>query len=94
MTTKLRKGQSWWFVEMTDTYGGEANYCWVNRFLVRASSERGAIGKVTRKTGYKAHSVGCDRYNVRGACICYFIEWVDEARRAEMLNHYSRIEVL
>ena len=26
------------FVEMTDTYGGEANYSWVNRFLVTASS--------------------------------------------------------
>lgn len=80
-------------VEMTDTFGGEANFCWVNRFLVTASTERGAIGKVTRKTGYHARSVGGGRYDVRGACICYFIEWVDAAQAAEMINHYSGIEV-
>ena len=27
-----------YFVEMTDTFGGEANYSWVNRFLVNAIS--------------------------------------------------------
>ena len=26
-----------YYIEMTDTFGGEANYCWVNRFIVRAS---------------------------------------------------------
>jgi hypothetical protein len=82
------------FIEMTDTYGGEANYSWVNRFLVTASTERGAIGMVTRKTGYRARSVGCGRYDVPGACICYFVECVESEQAAEMLEHYSRIEVL
>lgn len=81
------------FVEMTDTYGGEANYSWVNRFLVTASSELGAIRKVTRRTGYRARGVGCDRYDVPGACICYFVEWVDADQAKALQDNYSRIEV-
>ncbi len=27
-----------YFIEMTDTFGGEANYCWVHRFIVSAST--------------------------------------------------------
>jgi hypothetical protein len=81
------------FVEMTDTYGGEANYSWVNRFLVTASSELGAIRKVTTRTGYRARSVGCDRYNVPGACISYFVEWVDADQAKALQDNYSRIEV-
>ena len=82
-----------YIVEMTDTYGGESNYSWVNRFLVTASSELGAIRKVTTRTGYRARSVGCDRYNVPGACICYFVEWVDADQAKALQDNYSRIEV-
>jgi hypothetical protein len=82
------------FVEMTDTYGGEANYCWVNRFIVSASSELGAIRKVTRRTGYPARTIsGCGRYDVPGACICYFVEWVDADQAKTLQDNYSRIEV-
>ena len=70
------------FVEMTDTYGGEANYCWVNRFKVKASSMLGAIRKVTRETGYPARKDwdGGDtsRYNVPHCAICYFVSHWDE----------------
>lgn len=90
----MKTQKPFFFVEMTDTYGGEANYCWVNRFIVRASSERGAISMVTRKTGYKAHSVGCGRYDVRGATVCYFVEWVDEETAKSYCENYSHVEVL
>ena len=30
-------------IEMTDTFGGEANYCWVKRAKVEAKSLRGAF---------------------------------------------------
>lgn len=83
-----------YFVEMTDTYGGEANYCWVNRFLVTASSFTGAIRKVTKRTGYFAHCVGqygdMNRYDVRNAAICYFVSWSDGYE----CEQYSRIEVI
>ena len=52
-----------YFVEITDTYGGEANYSWVTRHLVRASSVRGAVWRISRDSGMKWHSVGCDRYD-------------------------------
>lgn len=32
-----------YFVEVTDIYGGEANYSWVTRHAIRAKSERGAV---------------------------------------------------
>jgi hypothetical protein len=82
------------FIEMTDTYGGEANYCWVNRFIVTASSERGAIGMVSKRTGYPARSVGAGRYNVPRCAICYFVEWIDDEQAQSYIDKYSRIEVL
>ena len=39
-----------YFIEMTDTFGGEANYCWFNRFLVSASTPRGAMRRVCART--------------------------------------------
>ena len=87
-----------YFVEMTDTFGGDANYCWVNRFIVSASSPRGAIRRVTARTGDRVQCV--DRYNEsqtwdsRDACIRYFVEWIDDARIAELQDNYSHIEVI
>ena len=70
------------YVEMTDTFGGEANYSWVNRFIVNANTFLGAIRKVTRETGYPAKCVmdcgDSKRYDVPGAAICYFVEYADE----------------
>jgi len=83
-----------YFVEMTDTFGGEANYCWVNRFIVSASSERGAMRKVARETGFNVRSVGCDRWDAVGACVCYFVEWVDADQAKTLQDNYSGIEVL
>lgn len=64
-------------VEMTDTFGDEANYSWVKRFTVSAKSVLGAIRKVTKETGLPArkdYDAGdCVRYNVPNACICYFV---------------------
>ena len=43
-----------YFIELTYTYGGELNYSWVRRFLVKAKSMRGAMCKLARETGYSA----------------------------------------
>ena len=79
---------------MTDTFGGEANYCWVNRFLVSASSPRGAMRRVCARTGDSVRSVGGDRWDSTRGCVCYFVEWVDAAEVADYQDRYSRIEVL
>ena len=83
-----------YFIEMTDTFGGEANYCWVHRFIVSASSERGAMRKVAKKTGFAVRNVGCDRWDAVGACVCYFVEWIDAADIEDKKKQYFRIEVL
>lgn len=68
------------FVEITDTFGGEANYSWVTRHKVRASSARGALVRINRDSGLGFRSVGCDRYDSRSGATCAFItEWDDDA---------------
>ena len=78
------------FVEMTDTFGGEANYSWVNRFKVHASSPLGAVRKVSKETGYryrKDYSTGdMTRYNAKGAAVCLFVEGYED-----QAEHYSRV---
>ena len=64
-------------VEITDTYGGEANYCWVKRYAVSANTLRGAICKVSKESGYRFRFDGL-RYNVKGAAICAFVFDTDE----------------
>ena len=83
-----------YFIEMTDTFGGEANYCWVNRFIVSASTPRGAMRRVCARTSDSVRSVGGDRWDSTRGCVCYFVEWVDAAEVADYQDRYSRIEVL
>ncbi len=69
------------YVEVTDTFGGEPNYSWVHSFIVAASSPQGAIGRVSQETGYafrKYWDAGdFIRYNVRGACVCAVVSYYD-----------------
>ena len=83
-----------YFIEMTDTFGGEANYCWVNRFIVSASTPRGAMRRVCTRTSDTVRDVGCDRWDSTRGCVCYFVEWVDPAEVQTLKDNYSRIEVI
>lgn len=64
-------------VEITDTFGGEANYSWVKRYTISAKSMRGAICKLARLygDGWRLDYTTGDmaRYNLKHACICLFI---------------------
>jgi len=70
------------YVEITDTFGGEANYSWVKRFIVKARTFRGAISKVSKETGYNfkcvMNSGDMKRYDAKGNCVCAFAEYADE----------------
>lgn len=68
--------------EMTDTYAGEANYCWVKRGTVKARSFRGAVIAAKHAVGWlpRRHRVTmrCGdmvRIDAKGAHICMFITW-------------------
>ena len=43
-----------YYVEMTDTFGGEPNYCWVRRTVIQANSARDAMRLARREFGYLA----------------------------------------
>lgn len=50
-TTTKRQPVTYFEYELTDTFGGEANYCWVRRGAVRARSVRGAIRAIKAREG-------------------------------------------
>ena len=66
-------------IEITDTYGGEANYSWVRRYTIQSKSMRGAICKLARLYVYGSgwemdYNTGdMARYNLKNAAICLFI---------------------
>lgn len=73
-----------YFVEVTDTFGGEANYAWARRYRVRSKSMRGAIRAVSRHHGWQRRlklnysDFGeSAAYDVRGAAVRIFIHHVD-----------------
>lgn len=78
----MKKNLGLFHAEVTDTYGGDANYCWVRRYSIRAKSMLGAIQKLSRHEGYSFRadwdSGDMKRYNVVGAPVCAFIGWPDE----------------
>ena len=44
-----------WDIEVTDTFGGHANYCWVDRYVIRTPSDIADLALVRRiksVTGY------------------------------------------
>lgn len=51
-----------WSFELTDTFGGEANYTWVKRGTVKASTPRGAIRATKRALGITCRHTA-DRYS-------------------------------
>lgn len=73
-----------YFVEVTDTYGGEANYSWVHRFKVHANTERGAMRKVSNRLPYSGgvrkdmDTGGMQRWIWRSACVCAFLEGYED----------------
>lgn len=72
------------FIEITDTFGGEANYSWVTRHVIKAQSQRGAINALSRRSGMNWHGVGCDRYDSASGATCAFIWEYDAERHADL----------
>lgn len=72
---------SFYYIEITDTFGGEANYTWVRRYTTEAKSPRGAMQKLSRHYGGTWRKDWDDgltvRYNQQGACVCAFVESYD-----------------
>ncbi len=76
-----------YFIEVTDTFGGEANYFWVTRHVIKAKSERGAINALSRRSGISWHNVGF-RYDSKSGATCAFVEEYDP----EAHGHFLRLD--
>jgi hypothetical protein len=75
-------------IEVTDTFGGEANYCWVKRGTTQAIYRRPLVKAVKDLAGW----TGWCRVNIEtfqdglivrpskssGVCEIAFVTWVDE----------------
>lgn len=81
-------------IEITDTFGGEANYCWKKDFIVSAKSARGAITKLAKSqgSGWRKNWDSGDtvRYDLSGACVCAFVMYLDESA-ASSFNGAKRL---
>ena len=74
-------------IEVTDTFGGEANYSWVRRFAIanrEGESESATIRRAKAAAGlfgrHQKISYGdMIRLDFPDACICAFITWEEEA---------------
>lgn len=67
-----------YWVEITDTFGGDANYSWVERYKVHAKSKLHALLKASYRRGWRkeyeaSDEAGTVRYNLSGAAICAFV---------------------
>lgn len=73
--------QSLFFIEVTDTFGGEANYSWATRHAIRAKSERGAIQRFSRMSGInwrKTAGYGdMSRFDSKSGATCLFLSEFD-----------------
>ncbi len=77
-----------WQVEVTDTYAGEANYCWVSRYKFKApdgTCDNGIIRRARAVAGIRgrARRVECYGDSIAvwhpgGDCIVMFIDYVEE----------------
>lgn len=87
------KKPEFYLVQITDTFGGEANYSSLRRYIVKAKSFLGAVQKVSRHTGDKWHkTMDCGdfmRYDSASGATCFFIEVCNP----ENLNHLQTEEI-
>lgn len=74
---------TWYEYQYTDTYGGEANYSWVNRGVVKASDMDQALRKAKKALGLngtrgRKENYGDEiKFTPRGHCTVLFINWID-----------------
>ena len=60
-----------YYFELTDTFGGELNYCHLSRFIINAKSLRGALIKLSKHTGLNFRKTGL-YYKAKKACLAAY----------------------
>lgn len=75
-----------YFIEFTDTYGGEANYSWVTRSIYRAKSKRGAARILSNETGLIFRFDGV-KYVSKSGATCAFIYDYDPDKHSDYMKY-------
>jgi hypothetical protein len=86
-------------IEHTDTYGGEANYCWVNRYAIQNDdlTDRALVRRAKKATGFSG--IRC-RIENHGDTIAIYpqgtaqVIFIYHTEKADLENHYSQITYL
>ena len=82
-----------YFVEITDTFAGEANYSWATYYKVTAQNENDAIVKISNESGInwieQWNDGECSRYDSESGATCLFINEYDEDT-----HNYYRVSVI
>lgn len=74
----MAKPKQVFYFEHTDLYGGECNYCFLNRFAVMASSERGAVNILSRHIGLNHRFDGMKYVSNSGCTAFYLVDFAFE----------------
>ncbi len=80
------------FIEITDTYGDNLNYCWVKHFSIKANTLRGAICKLSKETGFKFRNNGL-YYKATNASVGAAELFTDYMSDEEIQETYNFIEI-
>ena len=81
---KVKEENARFDCEHTDTFGGEANYCWVNRSVVEAPNARMALRRFKQEIGMTGIRGETSDYGdmlewrPRGICQVVFVSWHDD----------------
>ncbi len=86
-TRAKRAPKSLFFIEVTDTFGGEANYSWVTRHIIRATTQRGAVNKFSRLSSMEWHATYTERYDSKSGATCYFISAYDHEAHSQFSSY-------
>ena len=82
------------YIEVTDTFGGEANYSWVTRHVIKAKSVRGAMVRLARLSGIrwrcKDRYVDQCRYDSKSGATCAFVQVYDAEQHDYNFNTDER----
>lgn len=74
-------------IEVTDTFGGEANYCWVRRYEIKepVKSDLALVRRAKALAGWsglrcRTANYGNTSFTLRpfGMCQVMFIDWADD----------------
>jgi hypothetical protein len=87
-------------IEHTDTFGGEANYAWINRKTIKMpdnSSDLAIIRRVKKETGLSGVRCKVENYGdilhikPRGICQIVFVNFVFSEKDEKLIGSWLRI---